>query len=236
MWTKLAQLWPNDSQVIFGLMNEPANLPTTTWLSAANAAIAAIRSSTGGNANNLILVPGNCWTGGWSWVGGGSVSPCNMSGTDNATVMLGVVDAGNNYAFDIHQYLDSDSSGTGGKDCTKDGATVLANVTAWLIANKKRAFLSEFAGINSTACKTAVTNMLTYMNANPGSSTTGGWIGWTWWGAGPMYYWTNNSDGFYLEPSNWSWQWSNSANANVWTTTASPIDQPQVSWLTPFLQ
>lgn len=233
LWTKLAQLWANDSQVIFGLMNEPANMPTATWLSAANAGIAAIRSSTGGNANNLILVPGNCWTGGWSWVGGGGVSPCNTAGADNGTVMLGVIDSRNNYAFDIHQYLDSNESGTNGQDCTQNGSTILSSVTQWLRTNNKRAFLGEFAGINSPACQTVVTNMLTYMNANAGSPTTGGWIGWAWWGAGPYYSYL--TDGFYLEPSNWYFNWTSSSNA-VWTTPQPPVDQTQMSWLSPFLQ
>jgi endoglucanase len=189
-------------------------MPTTTWVNDANVAIAAIRNI---GANNLILVPGNCWTGGWSW-SGGTISACN-SPNDNSTQMKKIVDSANNYAIEVHQYLDSDYSGTGGKDCTQNGSTVLATVTPWLKSNNLRAFLAEFAGINSTACKTAVTNMLDYMNANAGSTTSGGWIGWTWWAGGAWY---GNGDGFNLEPTN--------------IGTSSQTDAPQMSWLTPYLQ
>lgn len=213
-WASLAALWPNDPYVIFGLMNEPTYMPTTTWVNDANVAIAAIRNI---GANNLILVPGNCWTGGWSW-SGGTISQCDAP-NDNATQMLSIVDSANNYAIEIHQYLDSDYSGTDGKDCTHDGAEVLAGVTSWLKANNKRAFLGEFAGINSAACQSAVTNMLSYMNDNAGGDSAGGWIGWTWWAAGQWY---GSGDGFSLEPSN--------------IGAPSQADAPQVSWLTPFLQ
>ncbi len=47
-------------KVIFGLMNEPHDLPTENWLTAANVAIAAIRAT---GATNLITVPGNAFTG-----------------------------------------------------------------------------------------------------------------------------------------------------------------------------
>jgi len=45
-------------------MNEPHDMPTELWRDDANRAIRAIRQD---EAQNLILVPGNAWTGGWSW-------------------------------------------------------------------------------------------------------------------------------------------------------------------------
>jgi endoglucanase len=87
--------------VIFGLMNEPHSMATELWLNNANAAIAAIRST---GAENLVLVPGNAWTGAHSW-------NSNWYGTPNSTVMLNITDSLNNYAYEVHQYLDSNSSG-----------------------------------------------------------------------------------------------------------------------------
>jgi endoglucanase len=70
---------------------------------AANQTLIAIRNT---GATNLVLVPGVAWTGGWSW------EEANMYGTPNSVVMATVRDPGNNMAFEIHQYLDGDSSGT----------------------------------------------------------------------------------------------------------------------------
>jgi endoglucanase len=41
-------------------MNEPHNMPTELWVNNSNAAIKAIRNT---GALQLILVPGNGWTG-----------------------------------------------------------------------------------------------------------------------------------------------------------------------------
>ena len=74
-------------------MNEPNTMPTEQWVSASNAAISAIRTA---GANNLILVPGNAWTGAHSWSD-------SWYGTPNATVMRGVVDPGHHFAFELHR-------------------------------------------------------------------------------------------------------------------------------------
>ncbi|MFS9599546.1 cellulase family glycosylhydrolase, partial [Klebsiella variicola] len=74
------------------------DVAATQWLSAANAAISAIRQA---RADNLILVPGTNWTGAHSWL---SDDPERANGA----VMLGIEDTANNYAYEVHQYLDSD--------------------------------------------------------------------------------------------------------------------------------
>ena len=80
----------------------PHDMPTEQWLGAANAAIAAIRKA---GAHNLILVPGNSWTGAHSWLD-------DWYGGPNGVWMLKVRDPQDHYAFEVHQYLDADSSGT----------------------------------------------------------------------------------------------------------------------------
>src|SRR5262249_47290201 len=84
-WFQVASIYQTNNRVIFNLMNEPANMATEDWLSAANAGIAGIRSA---GATNLILVPGNGYTGAWTWLD-------SWYGTPNGTVMLGVVDPAN---------------------------------------------------------------------------------------------------------------------------------------------
>ena len=65
-------------------------------------AIAAIRKT---GATNLILVPGNAWSGAHSWLQ-------NWYGTPNATEMIKIEDPINNFSYELHQYYDSDFSGT----------------------------------------------------------------------------------------------------------------------------
>ncbi len=172
-WSKLASLYQSNSQVIFGLMNEPHDMPTELWCDDANAAIQAIRNT---GATNLILVPGNAWTGAHSW---------NQSwyGTSNATAMLTITDPGNNYAFEVHQYLDTGFSGTT-EQCvsTTIGAEKLAEITAWLKQNGKRGFLGEFSGGRDDTCCSALGNMLSYIDSNADV-----WLGWTYWAAGPWW-------------------------------------------------
>ena len=172
-WTKLANRYKTNPKVIFGLMNEPNTMPTETWRDDANAAIAAIRAA---GATNLILVPGNAWTGAHSWLQ-------NWYGTPNGTVMLTISDPLNNYAFEAHQYLDGDSSGTS-ENCMSAtiGAERLTAFTNWLRQNNRRGFLGEFAGGRNSLCYTALDNMLNYVEANNDV-----WIGWTYWAAGPWW-------------------------------------------------
>ncbi len=176
-WSKLASLYKSNSQVIFGLMNEPNSMPTEVWRDDANAAIQAIRNT---GASNLIIVPGNAWSGGYSW---------NLSwyGTSNATAMLGITDPGNNYAFEIHQYLDSDNSGTSDQCVSKTiGSDSLVGVTAWLRQNGKRGFLGEFSVPNNNFCIDAGDYMLSYLDSNADV-----WSGWTYWAADPYRDYTS---------------------------------------------
>ncbi len=182
-WAKLANEFKS-SNVIFGLMNEPNEMSTDAWVSAANAAIAAIRNT---GATNLILVPGNAWSGAWSW---------NQTwyGTSNATAMLRITDSRNNYAFEAHQYLDGDSSGSS-SSCvsTTIGAERLAAFTNWLRANGKRGFIGEFGGGRDATCTAAIDNAVKHIEANASL-----YLGWTYWAAGPWWgdYYTT------LEPLN----------------------------------
>jgi endoglucanase len=209
-WSRLAGQFKDNDRVIFGLMNEPNSMPTEQWLSAANAAIAAIRQT---GAENLVLVPGNAWTGAHSWTQ-------NWYGTPNATVMLGVVDPGNNFAYDVHQYLDTDSSGQSATIVSPTiGRERLVQFTNWLKSNDRRGFLGEFAAANSQIGTgatqigdEAIDNMLDYIEANDDV-----WLGWTWWAGGP--WWGNYL--FSLEPTNLG--------------QPSQADRPAMGVLTPHL-
>ena len=172
-WSRLATRYRSNYRVLFGLMNEPNTMLTELWVSDANAAIQAIRDT---GANNLILVPGNAWTGaaGWGW---------DWYGTPNDVAMLGIRDSGNHFAFEVHQYLDSDGSGSH-NICVSDtiGSERMAYFTSWLRKHNLRGFLGEFGGGANDTCLAAIDDILTHLDANSDV-----YLGWTYWAAGPWW-------------------------------------------------
>jgi endoglucanase len=202
-WSQVAAHFKNNGHVIFDLMNEPHDLPTEQIVATDNAAIAAIRAA---GAHNMIFVEGNGYSSSWGWTQSGPY-------TANSAAMLNIVDPGNNYAFEMHMYLDSDNSGSHDTINNNDSTTGMQRLTAatqWLQANHLRGFLGEFAVPNvSIGSGTYVSasdgqthpqigdetlnNMLTYIKNN-----TNTWMGWTWWGGGP--WWGDYM--FALDPTN----------------------------------
>ena len=183
-WSQLAAAFSANPLVVFGLMNEPHDMATELWLADANAAIAAIRSA---GATNVIFVPGNGWTGAHSWTQ-------SSYGTPDSTVMLGVADPLHNYVFEVHQYLDADSSGTSATCAsTTIGSQSLVDFTSWLQKNHLRGFLGEFGAANNPTCLSALTDMLSAIDQHHDL-----WVGWTWWSAGPWW----GSYMYSIEPAN----------------------------------
>lgn len=172
-WARLAIEFSNQEDVIFGLMNEPYDIGADAWLKAANAAIRTIRAT---GANNLILVPGTRFTGAHSWQADGP-------GGANGTVMLGVRDPRKNYAYEVHQYFDQDSSGMNAECSGSDSALkAVTDMTDWARKNNTRVFLGEFGVSQDKACVAALGRVLDQMQANPDV-----WLGWTYWVAGDWW-------------------------------------------------
>ncbi|MBX9454940.1 MAG: glycoside hydrolase family 5 protein [Rhizobium sp.] len=173
-WTRLARLYANDKDVVFGLMNEPNQMPVAQWVDAANAATDAIRSRTG--ASNLILVPGTAWSGAHSWM-----KP--IDGEPNGIALQKYRDSGNNFAFEVHQYFDDDFSGTKG-NCSRirDAVAAVDTFTDWLRANGHRGMLGEFGAPKSKACVAGIKAMVDVVERNKDV-----WTGWTYWVAGDWW-------------------------------------------------
>lgn len=181
-WCRFAGHFADNPNVIFGLMNEPHDQTATQWLVSANDAIAAIRAA--GATSQEILVPGSDWDGAWTWTTG-----------DNANVIgTGIDDPSNNYAFEVHQYLDSDGSGTSSTVVSTDtGVQRLTAITQWAESTGAKLFLGEFGVASDPTSLEALDNMLTYMYQN--SSV---WQGGTYWAGGPWW-----DDYMYsIEPQN----------------------------------
>lgn len=134
------------------------------------AAITGIRNA--GATSQTIFVEGNSYTGAWTWVSSGTSS-----------TMVNLVDPNDNIIYEMHQYLDSDGSGTSATCVsTTIGAERLAAATAWLKANGKNGILGETAAGSNSVCLSAIEGMLSYMKTNNNV-----WRGWLLWGGGPWW-------------------------------------------------
>lgn len=201
-WKTVATSFKSNSKVIFDTNNEckhfshpnlvslqnrkdpvdtdiiPAvhDMSSTSVAQLNQAAINAIRGA--GATTQYITVEGNAWTGAWTWT-----TAKGTDGKTNAETMGSLTDSGNKLIYQMHQYLDSDGSGTNTACVSATiGKERLVAATKWLRDNKKLGLIGEFAGANNDVCKAAVKDMLAYMNAN-----TDVWTGALWWAAGPWW-------------------------------------------------
>ena len=165
-WSRMATAFQGQSNAIFGLMTEPNIQTAQPWHDVAIVAVAAIRAT---GASNKILIPGTSWTGAHSWISSG-----------NAAAWAGFTDS--NFAFELHQYLDSDSSGTHADCVAGQGASTLVDATAWARTNGYELFLGEFGWAVNSQCNTEATAFTAYMTANADV-----WLGWTYWAAGAWW-------------------------------------------------
>jgi endoglucanase len=132
---------------------------------------AAINSIRGiGATSQYIFVEGNSYSGAWTW-------------TSVNTNLGSLTDSSNKIVYEMHQYLDSDGSGTSDACVsTTIGVERVTAATAWLKANGKQGIIGEFAGGANSQCLTAVKGMLDHLKANSDV-----WLGALWWGGGPWW-------------------------------------------------
>jgi len=150
------------------------------------AAINGIRAA--GATSQTIHVEGNAYTGAWTWT-----TATGTDGKTNAATMGALTDPQNKLVYQMHQYLDSDGSGTA-TTCVNStiGSTRLVAATNWLRQNKKQGIIGEFAGAVNDVCEDAVKDMLAYLDKNSDV-----WQGALWWAAGPWW----GTYMFSLEPT-----------------------------------
>lgn len=177
-WARLAALFKDKAGIMFGLMNEPTGIGVGDWLNCVNTTIASIRAA---GATNLILVPGIDYTGAHSWRRLGN------------TAMIGVVDPLHNFAFDVHQYFDQDSSGTKPDSVSGTiGSERISDFQNWARANRVKAVLGEFNGGRDRTGANALNDLCQEMTTHPDV-----WLGWTVWAGGPRW---PEDEMFNLEP------------------------------------
>ncbi|KAK7033176.1 OPT oligopeptide transporter protein-domain-containing protein [Favolaschia claudopus] len=173
-WTNLAGQFKSNTHVVFDVMNEPHDIPASTAFALNQAAVNGIRAS--GATSQLILVEGlSCLL--------RILTFCiAWSSSGNAAAFTAIKDPNNNLAVEMHQYLDSDGSGTSATCVSSTiGVERISNATAWLKSNNLKGFLGEIGAGNNAACISAVSGALCSMQQS------GVWIGAAWWAAGPWW-------------------------------------------------
>ncbi|TVY23338.1 putative endo-beta-1,4-glucanase B [Lachnellula hyalina] len=170
-WQNVATEFASDSNVVFDCNNEFHDMPSNTLVAELNqACIDGVRAA--GATTQYVFVEGTSYTGAWTWVSSG-----------NADAMVGLTDPSDKIVYEMHQYLDSDGSGTS-DTCVSStiGSERIAAATAWLKANNKKGILGEFAGGANSVCETAVTGLVDALTA-----ASDVWMGAMWWGGGPWW-------------------------------------------------
>src|SRR5690606_2189459 len=112
----------------------------------------------------------------------------------NADAQLKLRDPENNLAYQMHQYLDSDGSGTSDQCVSPTiGAERVREATQWCVKNGVKCFLGEIGAGSNDVCIQAVRSASCEMQ-----KAGGAWIGALWWAAGP--WWGNYFQS--IEPPN----------------------------------
>ncbi|KAI1271526.1 glycoside hydrolase family 5 protein [Xylaria sp. FL0933] len=169
-WSTMAKRYASNSKVIFDTNNEFHDEDNTLVANLNQKAIDAIRAA--GATSQYIFVEGNSWTGAWHWTSSGT-----------ADSMGKLTDPSDKIVYEMHQYLDSDGSGTSATCVSSTiGKERIQDATAWLKANGKKGIIGETAGGSNAQCIAAIQGMLGYMADNSDV-----WTGWLWWGAGPWW-------------------------------------------------
>ncbi|KAF2142677.1 glycoside hydrolase family 5 protein [Aplosporella prunicola CBS 121167] len=185
-WTKVAKPFAQNNLVVFDTNNEFHDMDQDLVVQLNQAAINGIRAA--GAKTQYITPEGNSWTGAWTWVSSG-----------NADTMGALVDPARNdtekLIFHMHQYLDSDGSGTH-EDCVSPTifSERLQEATQWLRDNKKRGLIGEYAGGANDVCIQALEDGMKYLDDNNDV-----WDGAIWWAAGP---WWPEDTIYDMEPPN----------------------------------
>lgn len=184
LWLRLHAAFPDPKHLAFGLMNEPSKLSIAAWARIAQQTVTQLRLK---GSRHLILVPGGRWSGAHDWF-------LVSGGISNADAFSGFQDSARNFVIEMHQYVDSDYSGSHYSDCIAPDRlrAILGKVDAWARANKMKLFLGEFGVAATPACLADLDAMLASMNDHSI------WRGWTYWAAGRWW----GSYPFSIQPNN----------------------------------
>lgn len=198
IWGKLYQLLKNDPKIdmnyiLLDLVNEPVGVPDDAVFTIQAQVIKYLRQQ---GYQGYILVEGNAWSGLHSWTttswpsNDGKTTYTNASlFTRDNFVKAGITDL-SKIIINVHQYLDSDYSGTHDQ-CQANLTTTGMNgfnlnaFVDYLQQNRLKAIVTEFgSGRDRNSCDPAFTAFLNYLKDHSAKNKDDGFIGWTIWSTG----------------------------------------------------
>jgi endoglucanase len=168
-WKRTASAFAGEPAVYaFSLMNEPHDT-NGVWGRTAQVGLDAIRSI---EPRRLVLVPGDHWTGAWSW-----------KRFNNA---FSVHDASDMVIYEAHQYFDSDHSGVYRQSYEQSaaypdiGANLVRPFAQWLGEHSARGILAEFGAPNDDPrWLEVIDHLLPWLDHER--------IPWIYWAGGPRW-------------------------------------------------
>jgi len=180
IWTRLATKFKNYDNIVWNIENEPVGMTVAQWKTAAVATINAIASVT---TTQAIFVPGGAnFTGAHDWIGSG-----------NGAAWAGYVPpVGMPFYFDMHEYLDSDFSGTHAV-CVQT-TSVMDAATSWARTNGYKVFIGESGWSQDTSCPPLATSLFSYLTTN--NDVYHGYAYWV--GGNSLFYGAWNVGGAYI--------------------------------------
>ena len=197
VWGQLFDLIQKDDAIdkqyiMLDLVNEPVGVPDDKVFTIQAAVIKMLQNK---QFKGYILVEGNSWTGlhswtNYQWTGSDGQVYTNASlFTRSNFVKAGITDL-SKVLINVHQYLDSDYSGTH-QDCLQDLSSTGPNgfnlnaFVDYLQENQLKAMVTEFGtGENSTSCAAPLKEFMQYLKDNSSTNKNYGFAGWTVWSTG----------------------------------------------------
>jgi endoglucanase len=166
-WGQLAAKYGNNTRVAFDTMNEPHDLDMGAWAATLQAVVTAIRNA--GATNNPIFLSGTGYASLGAFASSSGPQLLGIKNPDGTT---------NNLIFSVHQYLDSNFSGTS-DECSQDVTGSVQALAGWLRSNGRKAVVLETGGGNTQSCVNFVCKELDVINQNQDV-----FLGVTMWAAG----------------------------------------------------
>ena len=228
IWTNIYSLIKADSNInqqylMLDLMNEPAAASgeNLTVEQVYNAEVPVAKALQSQGFNGKILLEGNNWTGLHSWTTlADSEGKTNADVFTNTNLKASGINI-NNILINVHQYLDSDFSGTqntclpaSALSSTGTNGFNLQAFTNYLQTNGLQAIVTETgAAVNgASSCQATLQGFLDYLNTNAANGAGAGFVGVTLWGAG--HGWGGASSyNLYVDPT--TYQFATLVNEDI---------------------
>ncbi len=193
-WHKMAAHFAGQAGIYaYALDNEPHDTGGLWVTAGAQAGVDGVRMA---DMQTPILIPGDGWSGAWTWL---------ESGNDALKTLN---DPANKLIFEAHQYFDGDGGGDYAQTYDQQGAYPnigvdrLQEFVTWLHTNNLKGVVDEY-GVPDTDSRwlTVLSNALTYLEQNSDVILGGDdWSAGPWWDSGyplsvePTGNWPNVTD------------------------------------------